>query len=51
MCCKYWISEDDFYIEEAFSINMNTTRKKEVTHIINQNYKTIIKAWHKHFKQ
>jgi hypothetical protein len=45
--CKYWIKENEFEIELAFSFNMNPRDFRDVRRIIFQNFDHIISEWKK----
>jgi hypothetical protein len=43
---KFWLKEDIFEVEEAFSYNMDLKDIKEVRKIIFAHFDYIIEAWH-----
>lgn len=51
MECKFWLKEDLFEIEIAFSYNMKNADIRDVKQIIYQHFDYIILEWKKFFKQ
>lgn len=49
MECKFWLLEDQFEIEEAFSYNLTPGARKEIRKIIFQHFDLIVESWKKHF--
>jgi uncharacterized protein DUF4160 len=49
MECKYWINENDFEIEEAYSYNLTPTARKEIKRIIYSHFDYIVEQWNIHF--
>lgn len=43
--CKYWIDEENFEIEEAWSYNMSNKDKRTVKKILFENFDYIIQEW------
>ncbi|WKZ15419.1 MAG: DUF4160 domain-containing protein [Candidatus Jettenia caeni] len=43
--CKYWIIEEDFEVEEAWSYNMNNKDKRTIRKILFENFDYVIQEW------
>lgn len=43
--CKFWIKEDLYEIEEAWSYNLNPRMRREIRKIIFSNFDVIIEEW------
>ena len=49
--CKFWILEDEFEINEAFSHGFSPKAKKEIKKIIYQHFDLIVDEWYCFFKK
>lgn len=45
MECKYWIDEDTFDIQEAYSFGMSPRDKKQIRKIIFEHFEYITEQW------
>lgn len=45
MECKYWIDEDNFDIEEAYSFGLSVRDRKEIRKIIFEHFDYIVEQW------
>ena len=43
--CKYWLDQDDFDLEEAFTYNMSQKDKKEIRKIVYEHFEYIEQQW------
>ena len=46
MECKYWIDEEAFDIQEAYSFEISQRDKKQIRKIIFEHFEYIIEQWH-----
>lgn len=49
--CKYWIDQENFDVEEAYSYNMNNKDKRRVKKIIFEYFEYIEDEWNKFQKR
>jgi hypothetical protein len=45
MECKFWLKEDIYDVEEAYSYNMNSKETREVRKIIFDHFDYFVKEW------
>lgn len=45
MECKYWIDEETFDIQEAYSFGMSPRDKKQIRKIIFEHFEYIVGQW------
>jgi hypothetical protein len=45
MECKYWIDEDTFDVQEAYSYSMSPRDKKQIRKIIFEHFDYIVDQW------
>lgn len=43
--CKFWLNEESFDLEEAYSCNLNVKDRREIKKIIFQHFDYIVEQW------